>query len=117
MNLARSIIDAVSSYWAEEVQILGSWEDAPAVVCVVYRRTIDPDVTLGCRLQFHENPADGTGTVEGFARDAAVNLAEPIGIQASRTRQDQYGIVWVAIPSDRSTPEPPASVIRLLAAS
>lgn len=117
MNLAQRIFEAVDRYWAEEVQILGSWEDEQDVVCIVYRRTVDPDLTLGCRLQFHANPADGTGTVEGFARDAAVNLAEPIGIQASRARQDQYGIVWVAIPSDLSTPEPPANIIQLLSGS
>lgn len=112
MDLAQAIIAAVNRYWAQEVQILGSWEDAPAAVCVVYRRTIDPNVTLGRRLEFHENPADGTGSVEGFAREAAINLAEPIGIQASRTRQDQHGIVWVAIPENTSTPKPPVEILR-----
>ena len=110
MSLARHIVDAVDRYWAEDVQILGVWEDGPAAVCVVYRRTIDPMMTLGCRLEFHANSADGT--VGGFARDVAVNLAEPIG--TARRRQDQHGIVWVAVPNDSPTPKPPVEVVRKL---
>lgn len=113
MNIVRHIIDAVDRYWAEEVQILGAWEDGPATACVVYRRTIDPTMTLGCRLHFHAEAADGT--IEGFARDVAVNLAEPIGSQMYRVRKDVHGIVWVAIPEDRPTPRPPVQVIRMLA--
>lgn len=110
MNLVRSIVDSVNRYWAEDVQILGIWQDGPAEACVVYRRTIDPMAVLGCRLEFHGNAADDT--IEGFARDVAVNLAEPIG--TAKSRQDQHGIVWVAIPDDRPTPEPPAEVVRVL---
>jgi hypothetical protein len=100
MDLARYIIDAVDRYWAEDVQILGAWQDGPAAICVVYRRTIDPMMTLGCKLEFHSDSADGT--IEGFARAVAVNLAEPIG--TARSRQDQHGIVgW---PSPRTAPHP-----------
>jgi hypothetical protein len=110
MSLSRHIIDAVDRYWAEEVHILGIWEDGPAAICVVYRRTIDPMMTLGCKLEFQADSADGT--VEGFARDVAVNLAEPIG--TAKSRQDQHGIVWVAVPEDRPTPKPPAEVVQML---
>ncbi|MCO4239720.1 hypothetical protein [Pseudarthrobacter raffinosi] len=110
MNLVHYIVDSVNRYWAEEVQILGIWQDGPAAACVVYRRTIDPMVVLGSRLEFHRNAADGT--IEGFARDVAVNLAEPIG--TAKSRQDQHGIVWVAVPDDRRTPVPPAAVVRVL---
>ena len=110
MNLADYIVDAVNRYWAEEVQVLGMWEDGQAAACVVYRRTIDPSVVLGCRLEFNADAADGT--IEGFARDVAINLAEPIG--TAKSRQDQHGIVWVAVPDDRRTPEPPAEVVRIL---
>lgn len=108
MDLARQIIDAVDRYWATDVQILGAWPDGPAAACVVYRRTIDPTVTLGERFEFNANAADGT--VEGYARDIAINLAEPIGA-ATRSSPDQYGIIWVAIPDGRSTPNPPTAVI------
>ena len=110
MNLTRHIIDAVDRYWAEEVQILSAWQDGPAAACVVYRRTIDPVMTPGCRLEFHAEAADGT--IEGFARDVAVNLAGPVGTLISRSRQDQYSIVWVAVPEDRPTPKPPVEVVR-----
>lgn len=111
VNLDRYIIDAVDRYWAEDVQILGAWQDGPAAACVVYRRTIDPMMILGCRIEFHADSADGT--IEGLARDVAVNLAEPIG--TARSRQDQHGIVWVAVPEDRPTPKPPSEVVRKLA--
>lgn len=109
MDLARQIIDAVDRYWAADVQILGAWPDGPAAACVVYRRTIDPMMTLGRRLEFHAQAADGT--IEGFARDVAINLAEPIGAANTRSSPDHYGIVWVAIPENRSTPNPPTAVI------
>jgi hypothetical protein len=100
MNLTRHIIDAVDCFWAEDVQILGAWQDGPAAACVVYRRTIDPMMTLGCRLEFHPEAADGT--IEGFARDVAVNLAEPILTLITRRRQDQYAFIgW---PSPRTVP-------------
>jgi hypothetical protein len=67
-------------------------------------------MTLGWRLELHADSADGT--IEGFARDVAINLAEPIG--TARTRQDQHGIVWVAIPEGRPTPNPPVEVVRML---
>jgi hypothetical protein len=67
-------------------------------------------MTLGCRLEFHANSADGT--IEGFARDVAATLAEPIG--TARHRQDQHGIVWVAVSEDRPTPKPPVEVVRML---
>lgn len=111
MNLAQYIIDAVGRYWAAEVRILGIWEDGPSTVCLVYSRTIDPMITLGCRLEFHAKAADGT--IEGFARDVAINLAEPIGTAMSR--QDQHGVVWVAVPEDCPTAEPPANVLERLA--
>ena len=110
MNLVRYIVDAVNRRCAEEVQILGIWEDGPAAACLVYRRTIDPLVVIGSRFEFHTNAADGT--IEGFARDVAVNLAEPIG--TAKSRRDQHGIVWVAVPDDRRTPEPPSEVVRAL---
>ncbi len=107
------IIDAVDRYWAEDVQILGAWQDWSDAVCVVYRRTVDPMMTLGCRLEFHTNSADGT--IEGFARDVAVNLAEPIGTQIARSRRDQHGIVWVAVPEGRHTSESPIKVLQKIA--
>ena len=33
---------------------------------------------------------------------------------AATTRQDEHGIVWVVIPKDRPTPEPPAGVLEKL---
>ena len=51
---------------------------------------------------------------EIVALDVAVDLAEPIGTVMPRSRQDQYGIVWVAVPEDLPTPEPP-EVVRSLA--
>ncbi len=98
--------------WAKEVQILGVWDNGPSDACVVYRRSIDPAMTLGCRLEFTAEAADGT--VEGYARDVAINLAEPIGSMMSTVRTDEYGIVWVAIPESRPTPQPPFEVIQML---
>ncbi|MCU1516789.1 MAG: hypothetical protein JWQ75_1510 [Pseudarthrobacter sp.] len=111
MNLTQHIIESVDRYWADDVQILGAWQDGPATACVVSRRTIDPTMTLGCRPEFNAEAADGT--IEGFARDVAVNLVEPIG--TARSRQDRHGIVWVAIPEDRPLPKPPVEVLRMLA--
>jgi Endosomal/lysosomal potassium channel TMEM175 len=56
-------------------------------------------------------PDASDGTMEGFARDVAINLAKPIGIQINSSRQDQYGILWVAAPADRPTPIPPVEVV------
>jgi len=47
MDLAEHIIREIDRSWADEVNILGYWEDGPATVCVVYCRTIDPAVVLG----------------------------------------------------------------------
>lgn len=110
VDLAGQIIGAVDRYWAEEVQILGIWEDAPASACLVYRRTVDPMKTLGSRFEFGANSADGT--IEGFARDIAINLAEPIGRAAGR--RDQHGIFWAGIPADRPIPGLPGEVVQKL---
>ncbi|MBF4461288.1 MULTISPECIES: hypothetical protein [unclassified Rathayibacter] len=114
MDLTRHITDAVARYWADDVQILGAWPDGPAGACVVYRRTIDPTVTLGHRFQFTANAADGT--LEGYARDIAINLAEPIGAAARTSRPDGYGIVWVAVAENEPTPRPPVEVVERLRA-
>lgn len=111
MDLSGHIVRAVDRSWADEVNILDLWEVGPATVCVIYRRTIDPAVVLGRWLAFHSKAADGT--IEGFARDAAINMAEPIGRAISR--QDQHGVVWVGVPMDRPTPEPPREVLQMLA--
>lgn len=52
VNLARYIIDAVDRYWAEDVQILGAWQDGPAEVCVVPPNLDDPWVQarVSCKL-------------------------------------------------------------------
>ncbi|KQW05334.1 hypothetical protein ASC66_09905 [Leifsonia sp. Root4] len=113
MSLARHIQDTVNRYWAEDVRVLGTWEEGPATACVVYRRTIDPTVTLGRELRFHVGDADGT--IEGYARDVALNLAEPIGALSSGMRKDEHGIVWVAFPEEHPTPQPPVEVIQILA--
>jgi hypothetical protein len=110
MDLVRYVVDSVNRHWTEEVQILGIWKDGPAAACFVYRRTIDPSIILGSRFEFHAKAADGT--IEGFVRDVAINLAEPIG--AAKTRQDQHGIIWVGVPEDRQTPEPPSEVVGAL---
>lgn len=107
MDLIRQIMKAVDRYWAEEVNILGAWEDESAAACVIYCRTIDPEMILGGRFEFSFAAADGT--VEGFARDIAVNLSEPIGTAARR--QDQHEIVWLGIPKDRPTPQPPDEIL------
>ncbi|YCK81106.1 hypothetical protein M1D89_18770 [Arthrobacter sp. D3-18] len=111
MHLVQHIHDAVDRYWTVDVQIIGIWEDGPAT-CVVHRRTIDPTTILGHRFEFTPTAADGT--IEGYARDIAINLAEPIGILAATTREDEHGIVWVVIPEDRPTPVPPADVLEKL---
>ncbi|UEL30054.1 hypothetical protein [Pseudarthrobacter sp. L1SW] len=110
MDLAGHIVREIDRYWADELNILGYWEDGPATVCVVYRRTIDPAVVLGRRLTFGSRAADGT--IEGFARDVAINMAEPIGRATSRP--DQHGIVWVGVPTDRRIPEPPDELLQIL---
>ncbi|UKA73057.1 hypothetical protein [Arthrobacter sp. FW306-06-A] len=110
MDLAEHIIREIDRSWADEVNILGYWEDGPATVCVVYCRTIDPAVVLGRRLVFNSTAADGT--IEGFARDVAINMAEPIGRATSRP--DQHGVVWVGVPKDRRIPEPPSEVLQIL---
>jgi len=112
MDLSRHITIAVDLYWADEVDILGSWPDGPAAACVVYRRTIDPTLILGQRFEFHTNAADGT--VEGYARDIAINLAEPIGTAARSSRPDRHGIVWVAVHDQQPTPQPPTEVVQQL---
>ncbi|UKA77329.1 hypothetical protein [Arthrobacter sp. FW306-07-I] len=110
MDLAEHIIREIDRSWADEVNILGYWEDGPATVCVVYCRTIDPAVVLGRRLVFNSTAADGT--IEGFARDVAINMAEPIGRATSRP--DQHGVVWVGVSKDRRIPEPPSEVLQIL---
>ncbi|SDQ92943.1 hypothetical protein SAMN04489738_3649 [Pseudarthrobacter chlorophenolicus] len=110
MDLAGHIIREIDSYWADEVNILGYWEDGPATVCVVYRRTIDPAVALGRRLALNSTAADGT--IEGFVRDVAINMAEPIG--RATCRPDQHGVVWVGVPIDCQIPEPPSEVLQSL---
>lgn len=112
MNLVRYIVDAVNRYWADDVQILAIWDDGPGA-CIVYRRTIDPTKVLGGKFEFRKDSADGT--IEGYARDIAVNLAEPIGRAA--TRRDQHGIFWLSIPEDCPTPELPGDVSRKVAES
>lgn len=34
MDLAEHIVREINRYWADEVNILGHWEDGPATVCV-----------------------------------------------------------------------------------
>lgn len=109
MDLTEHITEAVDRYWADEVQILGAWPDGPMRSCVVYRRIIDPTMTLGRKFEFHPGVADGT--VEVYAEDIALDLAEPVGIAARTSRRDRYGIVWVAIPKDQPTPQPPEEVV------
>lgn len=104
LHLADRVIKAVAAYWTADVRILGVWQDGPAA-CVVHQRTCDPDRVLGHRFEFTADCADGT--IEGYARDAAITLAEPLGTQVFRTRQDRHGILWVAIPEGQPTPEPP----------
>ena len=108
MDLPSKIIDAVARHWADDVQVLGAWSDGPAAACIVYRRTVDPTMTIGCRVQFDADAADGT--IEGFARDVAINLAEPIGTLSATSRRDRYGITWVAIAQDLPTPIPPGGM-------
>jgi hypothetical protein len=110
VNLSRYIVDAAKLYWAGEVRIIGIWEDGPDKGWVVYRRTIDPTRILGRRLEFHETAADGT--IEGFARDVAINLVEPVG--TARRSQDRHGIVWVGVPVDCPTPELSEEILRAL---
>ncbi|TDL34047.1 hypothetical protein [Arthrobacter nitrophenolicus] len=110
MNLSRYILDAVELTGAGEVHIIGLWEDRPDAGWIVYRRTIDPTRILGRRLEFHKTAADGT--IEGFARDVAINLVEPIG--TARRTQDRHGIVWVGVPVDCPTPELPEEILRAL---
>lgn len=76
-------------------------------------RTIDPMLILGRRLEFAADAADGT--IEGYARDVPIDLDEPIGSLATRSRRDQYGVLWILIPEDVPTPEPPDEVLRVLA--
>lgn len=114
MDLTEHITDSVDRYWADDVQILGAWPNGPTGTCLVYRRTIDPTVTLGQEFQLHASAADGT--LEGYARDIAINLAEPIGNAAKRSRPDRYGIVWVAVPEHQPTPQPPDEVVEQLRA-
>ena len=109
VDLAQRIVEAVNRHWSDEVEVIGTWSDRPMAVCIVYRRAIDPAMTIGCRVTFSAAAADGT--VEGFARDVAINLAEPIGAQAFTGRRDTHGIVWVAIPDGEPLPEPPPSVV------
>lgn len=108
MDLDLLVRDAVETYWADDLQIIGSWEDG-AGLCVVYRRTVDLKMILGRRVEFRDGAADGT--IEGFARDVAINMAEPVGIQIYRARPDRYGIIWIALPIDFPTPQLPASVV------
>jgi hypothetical protein len=111
LHLVQHIIGAVDGYWTVDVEIIGIWEDGQAA-CVVHRRTLDPTTILGRRFEFTPTSADGT--IEGYARDIAINLAEPIGTLAATIRQDEHGIVWVVIPHDRATPEPPAEILEKL---
>lgn len=115
MNVVQSIVDAVNRHWADEVNILGAWNDGPMAVCIVYRRTVDPTMTVGCQVEFNDTAADGT--IEGFARDVAINLAEPIGVLSNSSRRDRYGVVWVAIPEERPIPELPVEVVARLSGS
>lgn len=112
MHLFQHIVDPVDRYWTVDVEIIGIWEDGPAA-CVVHRRSMDPTTILGHRFEF--TPASADGTIEGYARDIAINLAEPIGTLAATARQDEHGIVWVVISADQPTPEPPAEILEKLA--
>jgi len=112
MELERQIFKAVIEYYADEVQILGTWAAGPNAIWLVYRRTIDesvkPWLTVGRRFEFTERMADGT--IEGYARDIALDLVEPVGSPIWQSRKDKYGIVWVALPHDLPTPTPPEAV-------
>lgn len=108
MDLTQHIITAVNRYWSADVEILGAWADGGTAACVVYRRRIDPDLLLGRRFEFTPEAADGT--IEGYARDIAIDLAEPLGIIANSIRRDRHGIAWVVIPPDQPTPTPPPEV-------
>ncbi|MFW0772559.1 hypothetical protein ACLRGI_05270 [Paenarthrobacter nitroguajacolicus] len=115
MHLVQHIGDVVDRYWTVDVEIIGIWEDRPAA-CVVHRRTIDPTTILGHRFhRFEFTSASADGTIEGYARDIAITLAEPIGTLASTTCEDEHRIVWVVILEDRPTPEPPAEILEKLA--
>lgn len=114
MDLEQYIIEAVEISWANEVEVLGTWTYGPTAAGIVYRRTIDPELILGRIFSFETTSADGT--LEGFARDIAINLAEPVGSPFSASRRDQHGIVWVAIPADAPLPHPPSTVLQRLCA-
>ncbi len=111
MHLVQHIVDAGDRYWTVDVEIIGIWEDGSAAR-VVHRRTMDPITILGHRFEFTPTSADGT--IEGYARDIAITLAEPLGTLAATTRQDEHGIVWVVSPADRPTPELPTEVLERL---
>ncbi len=113
MDFIGHIIAAVERYWADEVQVLGMWPEGPEVACVVYRRTVDPTVTLGRRFEFDSDAADGT--VQGFALDIAIDLAEPIGT-ANHSSPDRHGIIWVAVRDPQQTPQLPDDIARRLSA-
>lgn len=109
MQLFERIQDYVLRYWSADVRILSTWSTGPEKGYLVYRQKRDPKQTLGMRVELGPNAADGT--LEGYAQDIAVQLAEPLGTAVSHIRQDGYGILWLGIPSTLPTPTPPREVL------
>jgi hypothetical protein len=82
----------VASSFAEELQIFAMWVESPHAVCVVYRRTIDPDLIIGRRISFppHARPDNPSST----GTETAEFLREPIGASPNSAQTDAAGITW-----------------------
>jgi len=109
MDIVQQIRTEVDRYWSEDVEVLGAWSDCDgSTAWIIYRRRLDPLTILGHRFAFSTDAADGT--IEGFVRDAAINLVEPVG--GARTwGPDEHGVVWVGLGGMHSTPAVPSNVI------
>ncbi|WP_434810990.1 hypothetical protein [Microbacterium sp. bgisy189] len=101
---AQRVLDAtlldVLRYFRDDVEVLGAWVESDTSICVVYRRTIDPELILGGRFTFppHAAPDDPESSGQAFAEE----LREPIGVGGFRGAVDAAGTHWLGMA------EPPA---------
>ena len=110
MDLSLLIQEEIKRFWSRDVRILGAWPvGAPSVAAVIYHRALDPKNIWGRLAVFSPSVADGT--LEGFARDIAINMAEPVGNLAAVSRMDCYGVSWLALPDSEPLPEIPRSIL------
>jgi hypothetical protein len=101
-DVLQALLHDLAVYFSDEVRVFAAWVESPTSVCVVYRRTIDPEWVFGRRITFppHAMPDDPRST----GADAAEFLREPAGASMDSAQTDSTGIIWLGLAQgDRPT--------------